>query len=392
MAVAVTETVPVRWSVALSAGVFAVMGAGITLPGALLPRLLDEFQVTLLQAGSMLAFQPVAYLLAVLAAGRVLSRFGLPTVLAGGVLAFGLGLAGFGAADGWLAGAAMLFVSGIGFGLMEVGANTLLVLVGGARSSNLLNFAHLFFGVGSFIAPALATRAVQAGVSWRLPFFVAAGAAALVAAGWRTVPAPAQRSAAAEAEADPVGAPQRMVFLLAALLGLYVGVETGIGAWLTKYLVSVHHSTLADAGNVLSLYWLALTVGRLLLSLSAHRVSEPLLILALSLLSTVGVAAALLLTGSERGAAAGFAIAGFGFSGIFPGVIALAGRIGPRDTGRVMSVVVTGAAIGGIVVPWVMSAIADAAGMTAGMGFYLAMCALMTALAAAARRSPIADR
>jgi FHS family glucose/mannose:H+ symporter-like MFS transporter len=328
----------------------------------------------------MMASQQVAYLLAVLAAGRLLAGAALPTVLCGALLTFGTGLAGFAAVRGWVGGAALLFVSGLGFGLMEVATNTLLVLVGGARSVNLLNFAHLFFGIGSFIAPALATRAVEAGVSWRVPFLVAGGAAGLVALGWRLVTVPASDAGQTDARPRARGAPSGTVLLLAALLGIYVGVENGIGAWLTKYMVAVHRSTLAEAGNVLSLYWLALALGRLALSVSAHRMAETRLILALSVLSTGGLAAALLLAGSDRSAAAGFVVAGLGFSGIFPAVISLGGRAGPHDTGAVMGVLVTGAAIGGIAIPWSMSALADRAGLTAGMVFYLASCACMTLL------------
>jgi fucose permease len=108
--------------------------------------------------------------------------------------------------------------------------------------------------------------------------------------------------------------------------------------------------------------------------------AETRLILALSVLSTGGLAAALLLAGSDRSAAAGFVVAGLGFSGIFPAVISLGGRAGPHDTGAVMGVLVTGAAIGGIAIPWSMSALADRAGLTAGMVFYLASCACMTLL------------
>jgi fucose permease len=45
--------------------------------------------------------------------------------------------------------------------------------------------------------------------------------------------------------------------------------------------------------------------------------------------------------------------------------------------------VVTGAGLGAIIIPWVMSAVADGFGLVAGMGFYLLMCGLMIVLAVA---------
>jgi len=369
---------------ALSAASFAVIGACLTLPGTLLPLLVKQFEMRLVEAGSMIALQSVAYLFSVQLAARLLQRFGMRRVLSTSVLLFALGVGGFGLTSSWIAGAAMLFASGLGFGVMEVAVNTLLIGVGGARSSNLLNFTHLFFGVGCFIAPALTAHAVTAGLSWRIPFLAAGLVTALVSLGWymrlTDAAAPAVPPAAAASRSQP-----RVAVVLAVLLGLYVGNETGIGAWLTKYMMSARQVSLPYAGNTLSLYWLGLAAGRLVLSGAAHRTSEERLLVVLSAFSTLAMAGGIL-AGDSWLAALCFAGTGLGFSGIFPAVIALGGRLQPHRTAAVTSVLITGAGIGGIVIPWTMSAIADGAGLVAGMSFYVATTAAMIALALLARR------
>ncbi len=372
-----------RFAVVLASASFGVVGACLTLPGTLLPLLLDDFGIRMFEAGSMLALQPVAYLLTVLTAGWMIARVGMRVVLSLGVLTFAAGFAGFGLVSGWFGGAAMMFVSGLGFGVAEVGLNTLLIGVGGARSANLLNLTHLFFGVGSFVGPALTAQSVAAGASWRLVFLGGGAAAAMVALGWSRL----------RIVADPPRQPARphaaslystTTLVLAAILGLYVGAEMGIGGWLTKYMMAERHVSLTYAGNTLSLYWLGLAAGRLGLGLLSRPLRVEPLLVGLTLLAAVSVVVALVVEAPWL-AVVCFGLTGVGFSGIFPGVIALGGRSHPHDPAGVTTVLVTGAGLGGIIIPWSMSAIADAAGLLAGMAFYAGACALMVLLSLAVR-------
>ena len=171
----------------------------------------------------------------------------------------------------------------------------------------------------------------------------------------------------------------RLGYLLAAILGVYVGVEMGIGGWLTKYMVSERGVTLTYASNALSLYWMGLAAGRLALSALSHRFGETALLLGLTVVSALALPAGLLAPVPWLVVLC-FAVTGLGFSGVFPVVIALGGRHHPHDTAGITSVMIAGAGIGGIVVPWAMSAIADAAGLQAGMVFYAVMGASMVAL------------
>ena len=375
----------VRSATLLSSLSFAVFGACLTLPGALLPLLVDAFGIRLIEAGSMLALQPAAYLVAVLTAGPLLERYSARAVLTGGLAAISAGFGGFGVASAWVSGGCMLFISGIGLGLIEVAVNVLLIRVGGERRSNLLNFTHLFFGVGSFAAPVLSTHAVALGFSWRTAFFSTAVLAAIVGFAWTAIPSVATKLPPEVGSGDRT-THTRLVALLAATLGVYVGLEMGVGAWLTKYLVSTRQLALADAGNVLSLYWLGLAGARLLLGFSAHRVREEHLVPVLSAMSVVALVLALSLP-TPAAYTTAFALVGVGLSGIFPAVLALAGRYHPHGTARVTSLLVAGAGLGGIVIPWLMSLIADRVGLVSGMGFYVAIAAVLFLLALAIGRA-----
>lgn len=356
----------------------------MTLAGALLPLLLGDLHLGLMDAGSMLALQPVGFLVAVSTARRWIHRFGLVSVIVGGVVLAASGFAMFAGAGAWLTGALSMLVAGVGVGLAEVTMNAALLLVAGGNSNRVLNFVHLFFGVGSFLTPMLAIGAIELGWSWRAAFLAMALPTAGIGVAWALVPLRthaevANPTSAALEEQRQVGS----VLWLALMLGLYVGVEMGVGGWLSKFLVSVHAMPLATAGNILSAYWFALAAGRLLLSVLPLREAAIVEEQRLLALSAIATAALVVATTADQMwlSAVSFCLTGLGFSGIFPGVVALGGRYQPDAVASATSTLITGAGLGNILIPWAMSAVADNAGLRAGMYLYAAMSAAMLAIA-----------
>ena len=79
--------------VVLASATFAAVGGCLTVPGTLLPVLVDAFRIRLVEAGSLFALQATAYLLSVASAGWVIQRCGMRAVLSIGMLGFAAGLA-----------------------------------------------------------------------------------------------------------------------------------------------------------------------------------------------------------------------------------------------------------------------------------------------------------
>lgn len=356
---------------------FGTLALCLVLPGALLPLLVERFGMRLVEAGALLALQPVGHLVSVFIAPRIIQRLGARATLRAAFAIPALGYLGFGFATSWLVGVSMMFTTGLGIGTIEVAANTLIITASGSRSTSILNLTHLFFGVGSVLVPVLATQAIAAGMTWTGLCAVTSLLTLGVGIAWGSLPA---EPPAATADNTPPEALQwSFLAVLAATMAVYVGAEMGIGSWLTKYMMSVHGSSLTAAGNVLSLYWLGLTAGRLALSLFAHKVSDERLLLGLTLFATLSVIVAQTAS-SATVCAMGFIGTGLGFSGVFPGIVAIGGRYHPNTTARATSVLIGGAGLGQIVLPWLMSALADRAGMVRGMAVYVLLTALLVML------------
>ena len=126
--------------------------------------------------------------------GRILRRTGVAALLAGGLLCFAAGAAGFAAAPvfGVILGVAVLF--GLAAGTMDGGLNTAVGLSGRQR---LLNLLHGAYGVGTAIGPLVVTIAILTG-SWRPAYVVLLIVDGCLAVAWIR-----QRYAAGPASAPP---------------------------------------------------------------------------------------------------------------------------------------------------------------------------------------------
>lgn len=355
---------------ARSAASFFCVGVALVLPGALLPVLVIRLGLDFQEAGGLLAAQPLGHLVAVLSVPLVFQSFTPGRLVAVGFIPLTVSL-------GWLAVAASLpvalaamFGSGLGIGLIEVGTNTELLRDPG-RANRMMNLAHLFFGLACVLTPALATLFVDRGLSAGLPFLVASAASVASGLLWlmarpHQLPGPPRTSRSSHAPA------QGMVFLGIAM-ALYVGAEIGLASWFTQYATQELGVSLGQAGWGLSLYWSGLTLGRLILGLSASAAPSARLVTGLALASTLSTTAMLLFSKATLYLLFA-AITGVAFSGIFPGVMALAGRESNTDPRSATTLLLSAAAGGQMIFPVALGTFANRAGLSGAMWLYPALC------------------
>ena len=362
--------------VAVMSAVFFFFGMTIVLPHALLPSIMAKFDLRPIWAGVLLSAGSCGYVMAVIVAGVLVDRLGHKAVLLSGAVLAGASLTWFGWVDDYPLAVALMFLFGAGGGALEVVPNAALMTMGPARAARLLNIAHLFFGVGAFIGPLATGAALTLGIPW--PWVFVGGAASFGILALLTLPCRFPRAAPQAGLFNQFALLRSPPLLaLSLLLAIYVGVEIGVSNWLTKFLVSEHQRTEAGAAAVLSVYWLAVAAGRLVLALTAHRTSESWLILIMAVGGALTITLGVCGEGSWT-AASGFVLAGFCIGGIYPMAIAWGGRLYTRNPGTVCGIMALGGAAGGAVLPWSMSALANVTGsLPIGMMFYIGLAAAM---------------
>jgi FHS family glucose/mannose:H+ symporter-like MFS transporter len=242
----------------------------------------------------------------------------------------------------------------------------------------------LAFASGAFGAPLMASVLVGQGMSWRAPYLVVAIAAVAVAfRTWARRPPPAGTRRDARPAARGVLREPPVVRAAIGLM-LYLGTEATITGWLVTLLRDRDLSQPASAA-ALSMFWVGVIAGRVLLVTSRRVVADERYIVWAGVSGTVGF---LLLTQLPVGTAGSMALAlvtGVAVAGLFPAIMA-SGTSRSRAVDGAAAVTVAAGGAGGIVVPWLVGVAAE----SIGLGLALAFAAVVPAALALAFALPLA--
>ena len=261
----------------------------------------------------------------------------------------------------------LFIVKGIATGMVNTGANTLLMWTHGGKAGPYMNALHFFFGLGSFLSPFLLGLLITVGGAYSHAYHLLAvidGTIGLIVLVALKSPAPLPKQSS---DVDARGAARRsapIVLSAALFLFFYVGAELTFGEWVYTYATTLHLADVVQAAYLTSLFWLAFTVGRLISIPAALRFS-PRQIIPIALAGCAGFLGLLILVPDSpavlwiAGAGAGFCMAP-----IWPTGYTLAGQ-SVRLTARVSSLILLGDGIGGMVLPGLMGVLMERAGAMA---------------------------
>lgn len=338
---------------------FVAIGGTAGVYGPAVPELSQRLGVGVAAAGLAVPAHNLGALLGILWWGRGQGRVPAGRLLVVGTVALVVGGLGV-AAAGWLPLLlACVAVAGVGFGLVDVGVNTVLQREPGRVGR--FNALHATFGLGAVLLPV---------VVGRLGLAAAMGVVVLLSA----LSAPGLRTAAEVDRPPPGRGADRPTRGLVLLLSVSMGVEVGAPAWAPTHLVGTG-LTPAGAANVVAGLFLAYTATRYLVAPFVGRF-DPRSVVRASLVASVVVA---LLAGVEGFAPYAWVLVGVTIAPVFPTALAWLGTVSddPRGTTRVMvgasvGAVVAPAAIGGLVavlgtgvVPVAIAVVALVAGVVA---------------------------
>ncbi len=144
-----------------------------------------------------------------------------------------------------------------------------------------------------------------------------------------------------------------IIFILGCIpLTLYAISETVISTWVSPFLQSVRFFNIQTAGLTVSIFWIAIIVGRTIVSIIAGRFKTNYIILALSVIAIVPVIVFIYLK-STYAAMITIAFAGLGYSGIITLGISSASTVYEKGRGVLASIVFAVANAGISVAPFI---------------------------------------
>jgi fucose permease len=316
-----------------------VYGMIAAMLGTILPELSERFHLSPSQNGTIAFAQALGLIIASLCVGPLLDNEGKKLGLIIGLAFIAIALFVLPRASGFRGVVFLLFLLGVGGGIVVTGANALVSDVSEAHRAAALNLVNLFFGLGGLATPFIAANLLAR--NWvRLCYTIAAlTVITLVIQATTKMPGPSGTGAFVLADAAPVlGRP--LLFLLGLFLFLYVSCEVGIWNWLPRHLIA-QGITESRALNILSLgFALGLLIGRVGASQILIRAPAATVLLCAS----IGMAVTtILMLRSNNPVIAGTLVflAGLAMAPVFPTTLAIVGDTFPRMTGTAIGFVIT---------------------------------------------------
>ncbi len=306
--------------------------------GTILPDLSERFGLTPSQNGKIAFAQAIGLMIASLLVGPLMDNEGKKIGLVLGLALASVALLALPKSNGFAAITALLFMLGLGGGIIVTGANALASSVSEAHRGTTLNLVNLFFGLGGLATPFLSAN-LLAKNSARLCYVMAV--ITLVTLGIQIatpMPGPGGAQSFVFSQVGPVlGRP--VLFLLAFLLFLYVACEVGVWNWLARHLIArgIPEST---ALNILSLgFALGLLVGRFGISRVLISVPELTVLTASSLAMAVTT---FLVLKTSKPVAAGILVflAGISMAPVFPTALAVVANVFPQMASTALGIVI----------------------------------------------------
>jgi fucose permease len=369
--------------------VFFVISLLTNIIGPLIPDIIRSFDISLTTA----AFLPfsffVAYGVMSIPTGVIIEKSGEKLILLGG---FGLGLGGsllFALHPLYPTAILSLFMIGLGMAALQVAINPLLRVVGGEE-----NYAfnavlvQAVFGAASFLSPLIYSHfaegldpsrsvdrlllpLIPAGLPWIAMYWVFSAVTIVMIAFLAALRFPHvdrkddERVGALETHLELLRRP--IVWLYFIGVFAYVGIEQGLGDWMSQFLSTVHHyKPGSDGAEAVSGFWGLMTVGAVLGLVLLKFIDSRKVLILFSAATVVVFSVALFGNGPTSRAV--FPWTGFTISVMWSIVFSLALNSLDEHHGTFSGILCTGV-VGGAVVPLFIGFLGDRLGLRGGLCF-----------------------
>lgn len=348
---------------------FVALGLGMAALGPTLPGLATQTHVNTGNISYLFTLRSFGFLLGSLFSGRFYDSLPGHRVMAAMIVAMSATMALLPIVGNLALLLIVMLALGTAEGALGVGGNALLVWVYQRRVPPYMNALHFFYGVGGLVSPLIVARTLDIKGNTGFSYFVFAVLILPSAAFLLALPSPSNTSEPPIPVADNIDSPPsistrsnpKVLWLIAVLLGLYVGGEVSYGGWIYSFVVRTKLGDENVGAYLTSVFWASLTAGRLLGVGISARVRPRFILLAdlIGCFISLGIAG---LWPSRIGAIT-IASAGIGLSmaSIYPTALTFAERR-MKITGRVTGFLIVGGSAGGMIVPLIVGQLFDSIG------------------------------
>lgn len=362
---------------------FISLGLPDSLLGSVWPAMHVDLGADLSLAGVLGAVVCAGTVLSGLMSARLIVRFGTARVTAVSVLMTAAAMLGMALSSSFILTLLLCIPLGLGGGAVDAALNNFVALHYRAQH---MNWLHCFWGVGATLGPAVIGLLLRLTGQWRGGYLGMAAAQCVLAAVmfaslplWRK----AEGDADGQTESGNIQPMRLREVLMLPLAGpvlisllAYCGAESVMNLWCASYLVGARGIAPDRAASWVSLFFLGITLGRMLAGFLSVRMRPAQLVRAGVLLAIVGIA--LLLSPLDSLLPAACLLVGLGFAPVYPSMLHRTPVIfGQQASQSVMGIQMAFAYIGSTLMPPLAGALTHLAGMGFLPVFVLGLTALL---------------
>lgn len=338
-------SLPARQTSAYFAAFF-ILGATIASLGPTLPYLAGNTGASIASLGLLFTLRSGGYLVGSLLGGRLYDRLPGHRLLGIAIFTGAVSMGIIPEISSFAVIIALMLLIGLAEATLDVGSNTQLVWVHGARSGPYLNGMFLFAGIGGTLSPLLLS---SIGGTWGYRVLALASLPVALWAFFTSSP-----PSTAHEEDRPAGTLSPYLFATFCLITfILIGGEVGFGGWIYTYAYELGLGTEQTAGMLTSFYWLGITFGRVAAIFTSSRFKPGRIVLT-NLTGLVACLGLILLNPASQIflwlGAIGF---GFFLAPVFPTTFAFLERKTPIS-GTAAGILWASGSFGAMVYPWVM--------------------------------------
>jgi fucose permease len=342
---------------------FGIYNAGL---GSVLLELSDRTGSTLSAVGMIFTAIYAGSLLTQFSSGWLTTLFGRVKVMTVSVFLMSLGIFGLISSTSLPILVISCFILGLGQGGVDIISNNLVTEAYPKTSVEVLNILHLAFGVGATVGPKLISVAIRntgggllvEGLVAIMLFF--SGFFYLFIHKNKSINNGKSRSEFAQQEISGNEIPfyrDILIWLLGFMLLLIVGTQFSAGSWAVVFMTKTLDMRTDQASLVASLYWMFISLGRIIAVFMARYVSQKDMLYIHLGGSLVGAVLYTLFVGQRVPSIISLLMISLFFGGLYPLLLAFIPKYFGNNIDKASSIIVSLGTVGGLILPWVTGSI-----------------------------------
>lgn len=349
------------------------------------PAIKSRHMMTDGQLGLVLLAMAAGSVLALPVAGWLVGRLGSRVMTAAAGVALCVALPLPVASSGVALLSLSLALLGACNGLLDVSMNAQAADVEQRIGRPIMSSFHALFSLGGVAGALLAGGAMAVGIDDMAHVGLAAGVALFAA--MLALPGLARAQRARDGTGSAVARPSGTLLTLGILAMLGLLAEGAMADWSAVYLRDTLGSSPSMAALGFAAFSLAMALGRFTGDGLVGRLGPRQVLRGSSAVAAVGLAGALLV-GLPAVGVVGCGLVGFGIANIIPVLFSAAARVPGMPPGRALAAVATTGYLGFLSGPPLIGVVADAAGLSVGLGVVSGACAFVALKAGALPETP----